>query len=99
MNERAKTYQLLKSSISFLFCFVVANFVCAQQKVLNVNKNVSSVPIGKYVYIYRDAQSIYKDSEIIHISQFQLPDKDIPVFPKVTSGNIWAKFKVVNSTA
>lgn len=99
MNEKRTTYYLLKSFSTLLLLFIATNVINAQQKVLDIKKDISSVPIGKYIYMYRDAQSIYTDSEIVHITQFQPQNKDIPVSADVTKGNIWAKFKVVNFTA
>jgi two-component system NtrC family sensor kinase len=97
MNEKTISYRL-KYFIFFIF-FVAVNTLHAQEKVLNIDKDISSVPIGKYVYMYHDLSAIYKDSEITHIAQFKAANKDIPVLSNVTSGNIWIKFKVVNSTA
>jgi len=98
--KKTITYQLLKRLfLSLLLFFVTSSFIYAQQKVLNIDRDISSVPVGNYVYLYKDAESIYKDSEIVHITQFKPVNKDIYVTADVTKGNIWAKFKVVNSTA
>jgi hypothetical protein len=99
MNGKRITYHLLKYFIFPVTFFCVSNGIDAQQKVLNINKDISSVPLGKYVYLFNDAESMYKDSEVVHSAQFLPVNKDIPVSPDVIKGSLWAKFKVVNSTA
>jgi len=99
MDEKRNTYQLLKYFTILLFFFVTANLVNAQQKILKIDEDISSIPIGKYVYSFKDLESAYKDSEIIKVAQFEPENKDIPVNSTVFNGTIWAKFKVVNTTA
>jgi two-component system NtrC family sensor kinase len=99
MDEKRTIYQLPKYLSILLFLFVAPNLTSAQQKVLNIDQDISSMPIGKYVYIYKDVESVYKDSEITKVAQFEPENKDIPVTSNVTNATIWAKFKVVNTTA
>ena len=98
MTEKKNNISTAEKTFFIPLLLYYSKFYSCAAEILNINKDISSVPVGKYVYLYNDVQSIYKDSEIIHISQFQLQNKDIPVSAAVTNGNIWAKFKVVNST-
>jgi len=99
MNRKRITYYLRKYFIFLVAFFGGLNGIHAQQKILNINRDISSVPLGKYVYLFNDAESMYKDSEVVHSAQFLPVNKDIPVTSNVIKGSLWAKFKVVNSTA
>src|SRR6478672_3540354 len=97
MQVTRKKYQLQFLSILTILVISFSLNTNAQEKILNINNDISSQPIGKYVYLFIDPQSIYNDSEIIKNAQFIPENKDIPVL-NVTKGNIWAKFKVTNTT-
>jgi two-component system NtrC family sensor kinase len=98
MNASKTIYKFLKI---FAVIFLLCNFykLYSQKKIVEINNKSSGQPIGKDVYLFIDQQEFYKDSEIINLSHFKPEGKDIPVMNDVTNGNIWAKFKVVNSTS
>src|SRR4030095_4058391 len=98
MNVTKKIYKTIK--IVVVIVLLLCNFfkLYSRKKILEINNNSSPQPIGKYLYLYKDPQSIYKDSEIVHLSQFQLEQKDVPVMNNVTNGNIWVRFTIINQT-
>src|SRR6266487_2560245 len=97
MNAARIIYKFIRIFVAtvFLLCCFVKLY--SQKKIIGINNNFSTYPIGKYVYLFKDQQSFYKDVEVINLSQFKLQTKEIPVMD-VPNGDIWARFTIVNQT-
>lgn len=83
----------------FVFACILSVSSLGQQKLLTIDNQSSSQPIGKYTYLYEDKQMIYADSEISNITQFVPESKDITVRNKIIPGNVWVKFAIINKSS
>lgn len=83
----------------FVFACILSINSLGQQKLLTIDNQSSSQPIGKFTYLYEDKQMIYADSEISNITQFVPESKDITVRNKIIPGNVWVKFAIINKSS
>jgi two-component system NtrC family sensor kinase len=99
MNIVKTKYKIIGIFVAIAFLFCSFSDLYSQKKTVEINDTSSPHPIGKFLSLFKDVESIYKDSEIVHLSQFESEGKVVPVMNTVTKGNIWVKFAIVNQTS
>src|SRR5215831_169914 len=98
MKKINSILRLSRILILLIFIFFHPYISISQEKALVITNDLSSDPIGKYIYLFKDPQSSFTDSDVVNSEEeFESDNANIPVM-NVTKGTVWAKFKVVNST-
>ncbi len=83
----------------FLFTFVFIN-LSKSQDVINVNNDLSSIPIGDKLYFYIDNDKNLTLNDVINDKfqeNFIKSEKSVPFFDYISS-TIWLKFTVKNNS-